>query len=83
MNHAPPWCPPSPVGLYKVISTTTAGSETGATPTNEVTYFPVFTPSSEVPVFPPIEYPFTCAFFPVPFCYNGSHHTKYAFCCFF
>ena len=33
---------------------------------NDVTYFPVFTPSSDVPVFPPILYPFTWAFLPVP-----------------
>ena len=32
----------------------------------DVTYFPVFTPSSEVPVFPPILYPSTFAFLPVP-----------------
>ena len=30
----PPWCPPSPVGLYNVIRTTTDGFEIGATPTN-------------------------------------------------
>ena len=62
----PPWCPPSPVGLYNVISITTSGSSIGATPTNDVTNLFVFTPSSDVPVFPPIEYPATCAFFPVP-----------------
>lgn len=49
----PCWCPPSPVGLYKVTNTTTSGSDIGATPINEVTYLLVFTPSSEVPVFPP------------------------------
>ena len=54
ITHAPPWCPPSPVGLYKVTSTATVGFDIGATPINDVTYFPVFTPSSEVPVFPPI-----------------------------
>ncbi len=54
MNHAPPWCPPSPVGLYSVINTATLGSDIGATPIKDVTYLPVFTPSSEVPVFPPI-----------------------------
>lgn len=51
----PPWCPPSPVGLYNVTKTTTSGSSIGATPIKDVTYFPVFTPSSDVPVFPPIE----------------------------
>jgi len=62
----PPWCPPSPVGLYKVTNKTICGSSIGATPTNEVTYLFVFTPSSDVPVFPPMLYPLTCAFFPVP-----------------
>ena len=38
--------------LYNVIRITTSGSSIGAVPINEVTYFPVFTPSSEVPVFP-------------------------------
>ena len=28
-----------------------------ATPINDVTYFPVFTPSSDVPVLPPKLYP--------------------------
>jgi len=46
----------------------------GATPTNEVTYFPVFTPSSEVPVLPPILYPATLEFFPCSFSYNRFHH---------
>ena len=50
---APPWWPPSPVGLYKVTKIVTCGSEIGATPTNEVTYLFVFTPSSDVPVLPP------------------------------
>ena len=63
---APPWCPPSPVGLYKVTSITTSGFVVGPTPINEVTYLFVFTPSSEVPVFPPMLYPSTCAFLPVP-----------------
>lgn len=63
---APPWCPPSPVGLYKIIIIATSGSGISATPTNDVTYFPVFTPSSDVPVFPPIEYPLTLAFFLFP-----------------
>ena len=49
----PPWCPPSPVGLYKVIKSTICGSSVFATPQNDVTYFPVLTPSSDVPVFPP------------------------------
>ncbi len=62
----PPWCPPSPVGLYKVTKTTNCGSSIGATPQKDVTYFPVLTPSSEVPVFPPILNPSTFAFFPVP-----------------
>ena len=61
-THAPPWCPPSPVGLYKIIIIATSGSGISATPTNDVTYFPVFTPSSDVPVFPPIEYPLTLAY---------------------
>lgn len=74
ITHTPPWCPPSPVGLYKVTNTTTSGSDIGATPIKEVTYLLVFTPSSEVPVFPPTLYPFTCAFFPVPFSYNRFHH---------
>jgi len=30
------------------------GDEIGVTPTNELTYLFVFTPSSEVPVLPPI-----------------------------
>lgn len=51
---APPWCPPSPVGLYKVTKTTTCGQSIGATPQKEVTYLLVLTPSSDVPVFPPI-----------------------------
>ena len=55
----PPWCPPSPVGLYKVTKHTICGSSIGATPQNDVTYFPVFTPSSEVPVFPPTLKPST------------------------
>ena len=55
----PPWCPPSPVGLYKVIRITTSGSDIGAVPINEVTYLFVLTPSSDVPVFPPIRYPCT------------------------
>ena len=54
ITHAPPWCPPSPVGLYKVTSTITWGSSIGATPKKEVTYLLVLTPSSEVPVLPPI-----------------------------
>ena len=45
--------PPSPVGLYKVINKTILGSSVSATPQKEVTYLPVLTPSSEVPVFPP------------------------------
>ena len=64
MNHAPPWCPPSPVGLYKVTNTTTCGLSIGATPQNDVTYLLVLTPSSEVPVLTPILYPATLAFFP-------------------
>ena len=63
MNHTPPWCPPSPVGLYKVTNTTTCGLSIGATPQNDVTYLLVLTPSSEVPVLPPILYPATLAFF--------------------
>ena len=54
MNHAPPWCPPSPVGLYSVTKTTACGLSVGATPQKDVTYLFVFTPSSEVPVYPPI-----------------------------
>ena len=54
------------VGLYSVTNNTTCGSSIGATPKNEVTYLFVFTPSSDVPVFPPILYPATFAFFPVP-----------------
>lgn len=72
---APPWCPPSPVGLYNVTSTTTSGSDIGATPIKDVTYLFVFTPSSDVPVFPPTLKPFTCAFFPCSLCYNRFHHT--------
>ena len=74
ITHTPPWCPPSPVGLYRVTSTTTSGSEIGATPIKDVTYLFVFTPSSDVPVFPPTLNPFTPAFFPCSFCYNGFHH---------
>ena len=62
----PPWCPPSPVGLYKVTKTTTCGLSIGATPQKDVTYLFVLTPSSEVPVFPPILYSSTFAFLPVP-----------------
>lgn len=75
ITHAPPWCPPSPVGLYKVTKTTTCGLSIGATPQKEVTYLLVLTPSSEVPVFPPILYPATFAFFPCTFCYYAFHHT--------
>ena len=38
INHAPPWCPPSPVGLYKVTKSTTWGFSIGATPQNDETY---------------------------------------------
>ena len=36
-----------------VTSIATSGSSVFATPIKDVTYFPVFTPSSDVPVFPP------------------------------
>lgn len=71
---APPWCPPSPVGLYKVTSNTICGSEMGATPIKEVTYLFVFTPSSEVPVFPPTRKPFTPCILSCTFCNNAFHH---------
>ena len=50
----PRWCPPSPVGLYNVTSITTCGFVVGPTPIKDVTYLFVFTPSSDVPVFPPM-----------------------------
>ena len=50
----PRWCPPSPVGLYNVTSITTCGFVVGPTPIKDVTYLFVFTPSSDVHVFPPM-----------------------------
>ena len=46
-------CIAASIGLYKVISNTILGLSVSATAQNDVTYFPVLTPSSEVPVFPP------------------------------
>lgn len=44
MNHAPPWCPPSPVGLYNTTNITSSGSSVGDNPINDVIYLFVFTP---------------------------------------
>ena len=70
----PPWCPPSTVGLYRVISIVSSGSFVFTTPIKEVTYFPVFTPSSDVPVFPPMLYPSTLAFFTFPYDYHNNNN---------
>ena len=56
----------SPFGLYNITKITSSGSSVGQIPINEVIYLLVFTPSSDVPVFPPIVYPLTFAFLPVP-----------------
>lgn len=41
---APPWWPPSPVGLYKTTSITSSGLSVGEIPINEVIYLLVLTP---------------------------------------
>ena len=71
----PPWCPPSPVGLYNVTKTTTWGLSIGATPAKRCYIFICIYSIFRSSCFPSYSIPCNFCIFTSTFRHNRFHHT--------